>query len=155
VANHAVSFEQFGLGVINNADLATVGINASYTTFLGQTGLTANVVLARYTYLGDINLDGKINIDDYNYIDDGFAHALDGKGLSGQILGDFNNDGVINIDDYNVIDSGFATQTTPLSDGGLTGLAGPAVGLSAVPEPTSLLMLGLGAAGLLARRRRR
>jgi len=33
---------------------------------MGQT-VTSNTVLSRYTYAGDINLDGKINIDDYNY----------------------------------------------------------------------------------------
>src|SRR5207245_1366806 len=71
----------------------------------GQT-ITGTDVLVMYTYGGDANLDGKINIDDYVRIDQGIA-----AGLTGWSNGDFNYDGKINIDDYTtVIDSNIGNQ---------------------------------------------
>jgi hypothetical protein len=95
-----------------------------------------------YTYGGDSNLDGKINILDYVRIDAGLS-----SGLAGWSNGDFNYDGKINIQDYAIIDGNLPTQGPPLgSTGGMS--------VVAVPEPAggALLML---AATMLRRRRRR
>jgi hypothetical protein len=73
--------------------------------------------------------------------------------------GDFNYDGVVNGSDFALIDNTFnqilatganslAIVATPSSL-----IASPAV--SAVPEPTTLGLLGIGAIGLLNRRRRK
>ncbi len=82
----------------------------------------------------------------------------------GWFNGDFNYDGKINGDDYSLIDNAFNTQGS-VSLAGIS--AGPTemiatntsqiagASVSAVPEPTTLGMLGIGAAGLLTRRRRR
>jgi autotransporter-associated beta strand protein len=140
-------------------------------------------VLVAYTYGGDSNLDGKINIDDYTRIDSGVS-----AGLSGWSNGDFNYDGKVNIDDYTVIDSnigiqgvslggsvsltaGLATsstsatqfvaggdfrQATSLLPRSSSGGAGDSLdGVSAVPEPGSILAPALFGAGALIRRRRR
>jgi hypothetical protein len=99
-----------------------------------------------YTYGGDANLDGKINVDDYGRID--FNVAL---GTAGWYNGDFNYDGKINVDDYGIIDFNIGIQGAPFfSAGG----AGPA-GLSAVPEPASLSGLAVVATTALATRRHR
>jgi len=66
---------------------------------------TTHDVLAMYTYAGDANLDGKINVDDYGRID--FFSALGG---SGWYNGDFNLDGKVNVDDYGIIDFNVGIQ---------------------------------------------
>jgi hypothetical protein len=72
--------------------------------FDGET-VTGNDVLVKFTYGGDANLDGKINIDDYGHIDTSIGIAL-----KGYFNGDFNYDGVINIDDYGIIDVNIGIQ---------------------------------------------
>jgi hypothetical protein len=103
-----------------------------------------------YTYAGDSNLDGKINVDDYIRIDNGIS-----SGLTGWSNGDFNYDGHVNIDDYTVIDSNVATQGAPFATSG--GVAGGSASsfVTAVPEPAVLLPTFVAASPLLLRRRRR
>src|SRR2546421_4965348 len=98
-----------------------------------------------YTYGGDANLDGKINVDDYGKID--FNAGL---GTGGWSNGDFNYDGKINVDDYGIIDFNIGIQGAPFPTGAAaTGLSG----ISIVPEPASLCLFA--ACGLALRRRRR
>jgi hypothetical protein len=102
-----------------------------------------------YTWGGDANLDGKLNVDDYIRIDQGIAAGLDGWSN-----GDFNYDGRVNIDDYTqFIDANIATQSGIFPTAG--GL-GAEMGAVAVPEPMALGG-ACGAVGVLltARRRRR
>jgi hypothetical protein len=121
------------------------GIAATATaTFAGQT-VTGSDTLAMYTYGGDANLDGKINVDDYTRID--FNVPL---GSSGWYNGDFNYDGKINVDDYTIIDFNVGIQGAQFP----TGAGGGLNGLSAVPEPASISILALGATAMLRRRRR-
>src|SRR6185295_9304644 len=118
------------LGVATGAQAKGIGAGAT-AVWNGQT-VTGSDTLVMYTYGGDANLDGKINVDDYGHIDTSIP-----LGLSGWFNGDFNYDGKINVDDYGIIDFNIGIQGAPLgssagSDGG---------GITAVPEP--------GAAGLL------
>jgi hypothetical protein len=106
----------------------------------GQT-VDDSSVLIKYTYAGDANLDGRINIEDYIRIDSNVP--LDSSGYAN---GDFNYDGSINIFDYVTIDFNIDVQGTPIHQGqGLT---------QAVPEPTVMIPLAATAL-LLARRARR
>ncbi len=128
-------------------------------TFDGQT-VTSTDVLVKYTYFGDANLDGVVNGSDYTLIDNGFNNNL-----TGWHNGDFNYDGIVNGDDYTLIDNAFNTQGASLA--GLDAapsemvaintsqIDGGSSGGTAVPEPTSLGLLAIGAVGLLGRRRRR
>ena len=122
---------------------ATAAMNVS-----GQS-LVAGDVLVKYTYYGDADLSGFVDSSDYSRIDNGFVQHL-----TGWNNGDFNYDGVVNGSDYTLIDNTFNTQGAAIS----SELASPTAqiaGTAAVPEPTSVALLGIGAAGLLGRRCRR
>jgi autotransporter-associated beta strand protein len=125
-----------------------VGVASAGQSFGGQV-LAAGDVMVMYTYGGDANLDGRINIDDYVKIDSGIA-----AGLSGWSNGDFNYDGTINIDDYTqFIDANLPNQNGYVfpTASGESALAG----VSAIPEPASISMIGSIALILLCARIRR
>jgi hypothetical protein len=112
-----------------------------------------------YTYGGDANLDGRITVDDYGRIDFNV-----GLGTSGWYNGDFNYDGKVTVDDYGIIDFNVGIQGAQFPSGaGASSLASSLSadasaslnGVSAVPEPTGLGLIVLGAAGALGGRRRR
>jgi hypothetical protein len=103
-----------------------------------------------YTYGGDANLDGQINVDDYGRIDLNIP-----LGTSGWFNGDFNYDGKINVDDYGIIDFNVGIQGTPFFAGSSAGAASGLGGVSAVPEPASIALIAIGAGAIVAGRRRR
>ena len=97
--------------------MAVIG-RAGTPPWSGDAGLTSHLVKTplmgigvgfdtKATYNGDVDLDGRINADDYFAIDAGFL-AQPPDPLYGQ--GDFNYDGKINADDYFLIDSSFVGQ---------------------------------------------
>ena len=103
-------------------------------------------MLVKFTYGGDANLDGKINVDDYGRID--FNVNL---GTTGWYNGDFNYDGKINVDDYGIIDFNIGIQGAPFpTAGNSAGLSG----VAAVPEPATLGLLIGACVPWLSRRRR-
>jgi len=71
----------------------------------GDEVVDATCVLIKFTYGGDANLDGKINVDDYGRID--FNISL---GSRFWYNGDFNFDGKIDVDDYGIIDFNIGIQ---------------------------------------------
>jgi fibronectin-binding autotransporter adhesin len=113
--------------------------------FAGQT-VSGSDTVAMYTYGGDANLDGKINVDDYGHIDSNVVLP----GVSGWFNGDFNYVGKINVVDYGIIDSNVPIQGAPFPTASGAGLNG----VSAVPEPGSLglIFAACGAATLKRRR---
>jgi fibronectin-binding autotransporter adhesin len=139
----AVTSNITGIGVASASQVK--GIAATDTAvFAGQT-VSGSDTLAMYTYGGDANLDGKINVDDYTRID--FNVPL---GNPGWYNGDFNYDGKINVDDYTIIDFNVGIQGAQFPTSVGSGLSG----VSAVPEPASVAVLGLAAVSLIGRRRR-
>jgi hypothetical protein len=145
-ATNGSNFTSIGIATGAQVIPSTATATALWT---GQT-ITGTDTLVMYTYGGDANLDGKINIDDYGHIDTSI-----GIGLKGWYNGDFNYDGIINIDDYGIIDVNIGIQGAPfVTGGGVSGGGGGVGGLTAVPEPASLGVLA-GAALALRRRRRR
>lgn len=107
------------------------------TTF-AEHSVDANSVLVKYTYAGDLNFDGKVDIDDYFKIDRGMAQSL-----SGYVNGDIDYNGAVDGDDYFLIDAAFLGQGPALTD------AAP----GAVPEPGAGVVLVMAA--VMLRRRRR
>ena len=95
-------------GAWNGSGIVTTAASGSLTT-LGIAEIGGDVIV-KFTYAGDANLDGKINIDDYGLIDTSV-----GLGLTGWFNGDFNYDGKINIDDYGIIDVNVGVQGSPMS----------------------------------------
>ena len=124
------------LGVATAADLGK-------TTFAGLS-VDPTDAIVMYTYAGDANLDGRINIDDYGRID---GNVSSSGSVFGWFNGDFNYDGKINIDDYGIIDGNINRQGAAFVS------AAEPTSIVAVPEP---VMLGLLAcAAIVARRRRK
>jgi hypothetical protein len=137
-----------GLGVAKASDLFPIAATET-ATWAGQT-VSGSDTLVMYTYGGDANLDGKINILDYVRIDQGIAASL-----TGYANGDFNYDGTINILDYApIIDTNIAIQGPAFfASGGVSGGGGS--GVTAVPEPAVATMAFIGATLATLRRRRR
>jgi len=80
-------------------------------TFSGQS-VDNTAVLIKYTFYGDANLDGSVNLQDFNKLAGNFGQA--GKRWS---QGDFNFDGTVNLIDFNKLAAHFgASGLSP--DGG-------------------------------------
>ena len=160
-ANNFGAWDQPGLTTSKPdaiAGLTTIGVatgeairglgSTDTDVFAGQT-ITGASTIAMYTYAGDANLDGTIDGGDYGIIDN-FAQV---PGADSYFNGDFNYDGVIDGGDYGIIDNNNQAQGAPFDTSGGAGGA-TLSGVTAVPEPATLSVLGLGALGFLSRRRR-
>ncbi|MCX5682477.1 MAG: autotransporter-associated beta strand repeat-containing protein [Planctomycetota bacterium] len=156
------SHQLLALGVRQAVDAGDYHMNQM--TSVDGVALNDTSVVVKYTWMGDVNLDGKVTIDDYYVLDFYFTYGIAPE-LTGWWTGDLNGDGKITIDDYYLMDIGFTYQGAPLDGGGLGLLGLPASlqdtsldaatgGAGTVPEPGTLLVLCVGAAGLLRKRRR-
>jgi hypothetical protein len=79
-------------------DNALVGLG----TWNGQP-IGANAIVGKYTYFGDVNLDGQVTGDDYTVIDSNL-NTTPPAGYA-WLSGDANLDGIVTGDDYTTIDS--------------------------------------------------
>ncbi len=118
----------------------------------GETGLgwkdnaATQSILVKYTYYGDTNLDGQVDIVDLGAL---ATHWQTSAVWSG---GDFNYDGVVDISDLGLLASnwqrGVGTPLAPSFDQALAAIGLPG---ATVPEP-SMIGASLGVAGLFRRR---
>ena len=130
--------------------------------FGGVTSIDDTAFLARYTLVGDVNLDGIVNDDDIGVI---VVNYL-GTGLSWSDGDVFGYDGVVNDDDVGVAVVNYGGSVGQLADvlGPLlsqaagVSLPGDSVSYSpgapsGVPEPASVLLLLAGMVGALRKHR--
>jgi len=123
------------LALFNNA---LAGAN-QWPPASGQT-IAANAIVGKYTYFGDINLDGQVTGDDYAVVD----ANLNSTPLPGVawLSGDANLDGIVTGDDYGAIDANLGLG------------AGNPLAPSSIPVPEAALV-GFVASLLPLRRIRR
>jgi Concanavalin A-like lectin/glucanases superfamily len=114
----------------------------SVVTYFGGASNAASILM-RYTFAGDTNLDGTVDVNDFNEMALNYGT---GTAASPQhwYEGDVNYDGTINLLDLNAIATNFG-QTLPSSS--------PVALGALVPEPMSIGVLSFGA--ILAGRRTR
>lgn len=79
-----------------------LGISGTETALWNGASVDSTAILVKYTYAGDIDLNGELNGDDYFYID---SYVLQSRFVFGYGVGDINLDGEINGDDYFLLDS--------------------------------------------------
>jgi len=106
--------------------------------------ISGSAIVGKYTYFGDMNLDGQVTGDDYAAIDSNLD-TTPPVGL-GWLRGDANLDGIVSGDDYAVIDSNLGHgMSLQLAEQG-----------TSVPEPAvgSLIAVAMGI-GIARHRRRR
>jgi hypothetical protein len=125
---------------------ASALFSAFPATFAGQS-VDDTAVLVAYARYGDANLDGTVNLQDFNRLAAGFGTA----GSAVWTQGDFNYDGNVNLQDFNRLAANFGqsaagTELTPQDWANLA---------SAIPEPATGIAALLAIAALAPRRRRR
>jgi PEP-CTERM motif len=121
-----------------------------YTTFRGQTVDDTSILMA-FTRTGDANLDGLVNDDDVTIVGASYAPGVPQPHWA---LGDFDYNGFVDDDDVTLLGVFYDPSAPPLA------VSPPAVTgqVSAVPEPTALLLFAIGAVVLalsLSRKRAR
>jgi uncharacterized protein YkwD len=127
-----------GLVVIPNTN-GTAGVPLFDT--IGGKLVSSTSVLVKYSFNGDVNLDGAIDAADYFRIDSGFLTQP-----GGYQNGDLNFDGAVDAADYFLVDSAFLAQ----SDITIPQITS-AMFMVQVPEPAATSLL-LAAALLLTHR---
>jgi len=136
-----------GLGVRNAVDAGSFAMPTM--TALEGVAVDSTATLVKYTYMGDVNLDGVVNQDDYDVMDYYQVFGTGGEAAgAGWWTGDLNGNGVIDQDDYDLADYGQVFQS---------GVLGQAQGIIVAPEspPTAAsaivdLLLASGGAQVLA-----
>jgi hypothetical protein len=119
------------------------GFNAAQEDVLGMASVRGDGVLSDGLSLGDVQRDFDVDSDDLGVLLNFFGAALGTQTWdTGDVEG---SDGDVTSDDLGVLLNFFGTSQAP----------GPALSATAsVPEPSSFVLLGLSALGVLGYRRR-
>jgi autotransporter-associated beta strand protein len=129
----AASGLSYGIGYADGAD----GVVA---------GLPSGEIEIMYTLLGDANLDGTVNAEDFTL----FSEHL---GQSGMMWddGDFNYDGTVNSEDFTLFSHNLGQSASLAATAGL--LEADGISLVNVPEPACMGMMVIAGLGVLRRMR--
>jgi autotransporter-associated beta strand protein len=132
----ALSGLSYGIGYADSADPGN------------PANLPSGTIEIMFTLLGDANLDGTVNAEDYTP----FSHNI---GQSGMMWDDedFNYDGTVNAEDYTLLSHNIG-QSAVLAASASDLEPPDAISLANVPEPISAGMMVMAGVGVLLRRRR-
>ncbi|MEX2137813.1 MAG: PEP-CTERM sorting domain-containing protein [Pirellulales bacterium] len=140
-ADAATNPEATSVGYAANIELPL----GPYAEFRGQP-VDDTAVLVRYTRTGDANLDGVVNDDDVTIIGATYAPGVPQPSWA---LGDFDYNGFVDDDDVTLLGVFYDPTAMPV----LAPVEAVAGGVAAVPEPSTMVLLGVMAVGILMRRR--
>ncbi len=155
--------DRFALGYATGAQVPLTDRDADGTAadFAGLLGVRPNDVLVSYTLFGDSNLDGVVNLTDFQRFLAGFGKTA---GAAVWNTGDFNYDGKTDGADFALLLNNFGgrfgqsnSAGASAADKALVAAFGRSIGVAApVPEPAAAGVIGLaGAVAMLKRRRKR
>ena len=132
----ALSGLSYGIGYTDSADPGN------------PAGLPTDTIEIMFTLLGDANLDGTVNAEDFTP----FSNNL---GQSGMMWddGDFNYDGTVNAEDFTSFSANLGQTASLAADAGVLDAANN-LSPANVPEPMSAGMIVMAGLGILRRRRR-
>jgi uncharacterized repeat protein (TIGR03803 family) len=152
-----------GPGIISSAAQTTVnGLSYGLGYADGAdgvvSGLSSGQIEVMYTLLGDANLDGYVNGEDFTILAANFNQPA-----TGWDQGDFNYDGQVNGEDFSLLAANFNQGVSGAASAGdvaaLDAFAAanglPLPTQADVPEPASMGFIALAAMGMLNRRSRR
>jgi autotransporter-associated beta strand protein len=130
-----------GLGVADNAKL-------NYTTFSGQT-VDDSSVLVKFTYLGDSDLNGQVDVADLGNLASSWQTAAD------WLHGDFDYNGTVDVNDLGLLATNWqAGVGNPLGPSLQEALGALGLPSASVPEPLGVGSVLVGALFLHRLRRR-
>jgi T5SS/PEP-CTERM-associated repeat protein len=141
ITSSSADSAQFGLAYAESSSIFTT----FPATFSGQS-VDDTAMLVKFTRYGDANLDGAINLQDFNALASNF-----GQSNRFWRQGDFNYDGTVNLQDFNRLAANFGLSAGPdgvVDPGDWAALA------AAVPEPAAAIALLPMSLSLLRRGRR-
>jgi autotransporter-associated beta strand protein len=140
---HSGLFKDSLAGTLSNGAVVTLGYSDN-----GSSSITLEPMLA-----GDANHDGSVDIRDFTLLKSSWLVSSGATWANG----DFNADGSVDIRDFTLLKTNWLKTWAPTLPA-VSEDVGALGGVSPVPEPSSLMMLGslisLGAMWVVSRRRR-
>jgi autotransporter-associated beta strand protein len=144
IGNAAIGSFSGNLGYADNAALDSVK-----TTFAGQS-VDPSSILIKFTYGGDADLDGDVDVADLGKL------ATSWQAAAVWSRGDFDFDGIVNVNDLGILASNWqAGVGSPLGPSFAEAAAALGLPTTAVPEPATMGFLGALATWALMRPDRR
>jgi Dockerin type I domain len=134
-ADDAASGLSYGIGYADSADPGN------------PAGLAPDTIEIMFTLLGDANLDGTVNSEDFTL----FSEHL---GQSGQTWddGDFNYDGTVNTEDFTLFSQNLGQSASLAAEAGVLEEANGGINLANVPEPACAGLMAMTGLAVLRRR---